>query len=51
MDARNAVIQLKDNANDYENIFCEIKATTATNVRIVTTIPLVAGSYRLVVIE
>jgi len=51
VDARNAVIQLKDNANDFENTFVVLKATSASNVRIETTIPLVAGSYRLVVIE
>lgn len=50
-DARSAIIQLKDNANNFENIFVDIQATTASNVRIITSIPLVAGSYRLVVIE
>ena len=51
VDARNAIIQLKDNANDFENIYCELRATDAATVRIVTTIPLAAGTYRLVVME
>lgn len=51
VDARNAIIQLKDNANDYENIYCELRATSASNVRIVTSIALAAGTYRLVVME
>ena len=51
VDARNAIIQLKDNANDFENIYCELRTTDAATVRIVTTIPLAAGTYRLVVME
>jgi len=50
-DARTAIIQLLDNANDFERIFCIIKATSASNVRIETNLPLPAGSYRLIVIE
>lgn len=50
-DARQAIIQLLDNANDFERIHCTIKATSASNVRIETTPALPAGSYRLIVIE
>lgn len=50
-DARTAIIQLKDNANDFENLNVTIKATSASNVRITTNTALPAGSYRLVVIE
>ncbi len=50
-DARTAIIQLLDNSRDFERINCTIKATSASNVRIQTNIPLPAGSYRLVVIE
>lgn len=50
-DARNAIIQLLDNANDFERIHCTIKATSTSNVRIQTTPALPAGSYRLIVIE
>lgn len=47
MDARKAVWQLKDNANDYELMFVSIKATSATNVRITVNVALPAGTYRL----
>jgi hypothetical protein len=47
-DARLAIWQLKDNVNDFNVIYCELKATTATNVRITVGSPLPAGSYRLV---
>lgn len=50
-DARNAVIQLLDNSKDFERIIATIKATSASNVRIQTNIPLPAGSYRLIVTE
>lgn len=50
-DARNAIIQLLDNSNDFERIIATIKATTASNVRIQTNIALPAGSYRLIVME
>lgn len=50
-DARLAIIQLLDNANDFERIHCTIKATSTSNVRIQTTPALPAGSYRLIVIE
>lgn len=50
-DARTAIIQLLDNSNDFERINCTIKATSASNVRIETNVPLDAASYRLVVIE
>lgn len=51
VDARNAIIQLLDNTNDFERIFCSITATSASNVRVTTNLPLPAGSYRLVVLE
>lgn len=51
VDARNSIIQLLDNANDYERIVASIKATSVSNVRITTNVPLPAGSYRLIVME
>ena len=51
IDARNAQIQLLDNVNDFERIYCSLKATSASNVRITTNIALPAGSYRLLVFE
>lgn len=50
-DARTAIIQLLDNANDFERITASIKATSTSNVRITTNVPLTAGSYRLIVME
>jgi len=50
-DARNAIKQLLDNTNDFETMAVKIQATSASNVRITTTIALPAGSYRLVVME
>lgn len=50
-DARNCVYVLLDNANDFEKLYVTLKATSASNVRIETSIPLPAGSYRLIVIE
>jgi hypothetical protein len=50
-DARNAIIQLLDNSNDFERIIATIKATSASNVRIQTNVPLASGSYRLIVME
>jgi hypothetical protein len=50
-DARNCLIQLLDNANDFERLFVVVKATSASNVRIETDIPLISGSYRLIVME
>ena len=50
-DARTAVWQLLDNANDFARIYCTIKATSASVVQVVTNTPLPAGSYRLVGIE
>lgn len=51
VDARNAIIQLLDNSNDFERIIATIKATSASNVRIETNVALPAGSYRLIVME
>ncbi len=50
-DARNAMWQLRDNANDFEIMFVTIKATSASNVRIEVNVPLAAGSYRLLGVE
>jgi len=50
-DARKAQIQLLDNANNYERIFCQLLATSASNVRVVTSVPLPSGSYKLLVFE
>jgi hypothetical protein len=50
-DARTAVWQLLDNANDFARIYCTIKATSASIVQVVTNTPLPAGSYRLVGVE
>lgn len=50
-DARTAVWQLKDNANDFESMLVSIKATSVSNVRITTNVPLAAGSYRLIGFE
>lgn len=50
-DARNAQWQLLDNANDFEILYVKLQAIDAATVRITTTIPLPAGSYRLIGIE
>ena len=50
-DARTAIIQLLDNANNFERIYCKLEAISATQVRITTNIALPAGSYRLIVME
>lgn len=50
-DARNAQWQLRDNANNFEIMYVTILATSASNVRITTNIPLPAGSYRLIGVE
>ena len=50
-DARQAIWQLCDNANDFERMFVSIKATSATQVQISLNSPLPAGTYRLIGIE
>ncbi len=50
-DARNAIWQLRDNVNDFEIMNVKILATSASNVRISTSVPLPAGSYRLIGVE
>lgn len=50
-DARNAIWALHDNANDYDRIYCSLKAISATQVRITVSPALPAGSYRLIGIE
>lgn len=47
-DARQYLWQLLDNTNDFERIFCTIKATSATNVQITVSPALPSGTYRLV---
>lgn len=50
-DARNAQWQLSDNANDFEVMDVSIKKISATTVRITVSVPLPAGSYRLIGVE
>lgn len=50
-DARNAIIQLKQNANDFEVTGVSLKAPDAANVTISTTVALPAGDYKLIVLE
>lgn len=50
-DARNSMWQLRDNANNFEIMGVTILATSASNVRITTNVPLPAGSYRLIGVE
>jgi len=50
-DARKAQIQLLDVTNNYERIYGKIEATTTTNVRITTGMPLPSGNYRLLVFQ
>lgn len=50
-DARNAGWQIKDNANNFEIMYLKIEATSDSNVRITSNVPLPAGSYRLVGLE
>jgi len=50
-DARNAIWQLRDNANNFEILNVTILTTSASNVRITTSIPLPAGAYRLIGVE
>lgn len=50
-DARNAIWQLKDNANNFEVMGVKIEVTSASNVRITSNIDLPAGSYRLTGLE
>ena len=50
-DAREAIWALHDNANDFERIYTNIKAISATTVRITVSPALPAGSYRLIGIE
>lgn len=50
-DARNAIWALHDNTNDFDRIYCSIKAISATQVRITVAPALPAGSYRLIGLE
>lgn len=47
-DARLCLAQLLDSSDNYDRIYCNIQATSATNIRINNKLP--AGTYRLVVI-
>lgn len=51
MDARNSIWALHDNTNDFEQVMVKITKTSATSVTITTTIPLPAGTYRLIGLE
>jgi hypothetical protein len=51
LDATKAIWVLKDNSDDYEQMYVSIKATSTTNVRITTNVNLPAGSYRLIGIQ
>lgn len=50
-DARAAIWALHDNANDFDRIYCSIKAIDAATVRITVSPALEAGSYRLIGLE
>jgi hypothetical protein len=50
-DARMAIWQLCENANDYARIYCSIKPISATQVKIDVEVALASGSYRLLGIE
>jgi hypothetical protein len=50
-DARNAIWALHDNVNDFDRIYCSIKAISATTVRITVSPALPAASYRLIGLE
>lgn len=50
-DAREATWALHDNADDFDRIYCSIKAISATQVRITVSPALPAGSYRLIGLE
>lgn len=50
-DARNCQWSLQDNTNDFERIYATIKAISATQVTITTTIALPAANYRLLGVE
>lgn len=50
-DARTAIWQFKDNANDFESISAKVQAISASVIRITTNVALPAGSYRLIGIE
>lgn len=47
-DARTAIWALHDNTNDFDRIYCSIKAIDAATVRITVSPALEAGSYRLI---
>lgn len=50
-DARKAMWAIHDNTNDFDRIYCSIKAISATTVRVTVSPALPAGSYRLIGIE
>lgn len=50
-DARTALWQLCDNTNNFERVYCSLKAISATQITITTGSALPAGSYRLIGIE
>lgn len=50
-DARTALWQICNNANNFDRIYCTIQAISATQVTVTVGIPLPAGSYRLIGVE
>lgn len=50
-DARRAIWQMKDNANDFEIMFVRITQTNTTTVVVTTGVPLPAGTYRLIGVQ
>ena len=50
-DARRAFWRLLNNASDFKQIMVDITAISATQVTVTTTVPLPAGTYRLIGIE
>jgi hypothetical protein len=51
LDARKAIWVLKDNTNNYEQLFVELTSTGSTNLTVTTNSPLPVGTYRLIGIE
>lgn len=51
LDARKAIWVLRDNTNDFEQLFVKLTSTGSTNLTITTNSPLPAGTYRLIGIE
>ena len=50
-DARDCIVQLLDNSNNYERVNCKLTAISASTIRIDTNVALPAGSYKLICME